>query len=75
MNFFPLYIIVGIFFVILEHRCYEWSELDDMNLRSRSLNIIQQFIHYSRYVLTWPWYLLEDFVMWLDDIEEEKDET
>lgn len=62
-TFFYVYVIIGIFFVTLEHRSYDWSMLDNMSPLMVALNILHQIIHYSRFMLVWPWYIVEDLLI------------
>ena len=74
MVFLIGYIIIGIVLVVIEHSRYDWDGLEDMTLALIALNVLQQTIHYSRYLLTWPWYVLEDMVIvaanWIEENEE-----
>ena len=73
MTLLYLYIIAGIALVICEHNSYDFSSTDStMKRKALFLNIAQQVIHYSRYILTWPWYVLEDFLVMLDNEDEEE---
>ena len=74
MNYFILgYAIAGMIFTIIEHYSYDW----DFNGMSRTkivLNILHQLIHYSRCIIVWPWYLVEDLLIIYDNKTMDEDD-
>ena len=65
-EFIVLYLILGVFFTIIEHRSYEYDFTGFTN-SELVCSVLQQLIHYSRYIFTYPWYLLEDIVVYIDN--------
>jgi hypothetical protein len=60
-------------FTINEHNRYEF-DFTDLPVFSVVLNIMQQLIHYTRYMLTWPLYVMEDIVVFVDNLHYEDGE-
>jgi hypothetical protein len=62
-----VYAICGLIFTIIEHYSYDWNDMEGMSNTKVALNILHQFIHYSRCIIVWPWYLVEDLLIVLDN--------
>jgi hypothetical protein len=71
--FWCIYAILGAMFTVIEHNRYEF-DCTDMPKLSIVLNIMQQLIHYTRYMVTWPLYMLEDMVILADNLHYEDGE-
>lgn len=72
--FIYVYFMIGAFFTILEHYSYEF-DFSDMSKTKIGLNIMQQLLHYTRYLLTWPLYLLEDLTIMLSNAGMEDEDS
>jgi hypothetical protein len=59
----------GMLWMITEHYTMD-VDLDEMTPRERKFAICQQIVHYARGVFVWPFYLVEDFLLWLENREE-----
>jgi hypothetical protein len=71
-----MYLGIGFFWVYLEHRTIEW-DYEGMKPGEIVLGVLQQVVHYTRVCITWPSYVIEDFLVWASNYyyheEEEND--
>lgn len=65
-TFLIVYAVLGALFTIIEHYSYDW-DFNGMSGFKITLNILHQLIHYSRCMIVWPWYLIEDALIILDN--------
>jgi hypothetical protein len=69
-----IYLIIGIIYVYFEHKTFDFN-FEGMKGFEVFLNILQQTVHYLRVLVVWPFYQLEDTILFmLDRCEEEEDE-
>ena len=78
-TFIIVYAILGVIFTAIEHFSHDWSLMEGMSRIKITLNILHQLIHYSRFMIVWPWYLVEDLLIVLDnkilgDVENDNDD-
>ena len=66
-----IYLFLGLLFTIFEHRSYDF-DFSEFTRKETIIAILQQIVHYTRYILTWPWYIIEDLLIMMDN--EGKDE-
>jgi hypothetical protein len=65
-----VYIAIGLFVAYLEHRLVDDGSEWEQSTSAKLLGAVQLVIHYSRLTLTWPWYLLEEWVIKASNREE-----
>lgn len=65
-----VYVAASIIMTAVEHYSYEF-DFEDMTGREVVLTLLQQTLHYTRYFLTWPLYVLEDIVIWVSNREDD----
>jgi len=58
-----IYLALGFLWVKLEHDTIDWN-YENMKPGEIVLGILQQIVHYTRVCLTWPSYMIEDFLVW-----------
>jgi len=69
-----IYLIIGILYVYLEHKTFDFN-FEGMSGFVIFLNILQQITHYLRVFVAWPFYMIEDMILFmLNRCEEEEDE-
>jgi hypothetical protein len=68
-----IYITIGVFWAFMEHLMlgYDFEDID--NGTDAAIVISQQVIHYSRVILTWPLYIAEDVLIFLDNMRHSDD--
>jgi len=64
-----VYGIVGIIYMLMEHRTFEFDFSQATN-GQMLLVALQQSIHYLRVAVAWPTYLVEDFLIYLSNRED-----
>lgn len=71
-----VYAALGTIFIIVEHNSYDW-DFNGMKPSKIILNMVHQLVHYSRCMIVWPWYLVEDFLLYIDnrDFDDSNDDT
>ena len=72
--FWMIYFGVGFFFVLLENRL-NLVDYEGLTRRQSIYAVLRQSVHFSRFWLTYPWYVAEDFLIILEhrtDPEEEE---
>ena len=67
-----LYLVLGMVYVFGEHRSLSY-DLESLSRKELTITILQQMIHYFRVAVTWPLYLVEDFLIWLDNYPHEEE--
>jgi hypothetical protein len=66
-----IYLIVGLVYAYLEHKTFEYKDLDDIPPVLGFIYIGQMSIHLFRCALTWPLHVAEDYLVYLGcQIEE-----
>jgi len=75
-TFLLLYALCGLLFVTAEHRLLNEDVDYEPSTKLKLLGALQLIVQYTRLLLMWPLYLLEDGIIWLsyDDTEGEEDE-
>lgn len=68
------YIIVGLIFIIFEHFSFDWN-FEGMSAYKAGLNVALQVVHYTRCLIVWPWYVVEDFLVFLSNRDFEDEEN
>lgn len=61
-----IYLIVGMIWVKLEHDTFDF-DFGDLSGRETAITVAQQANHYLRVLVCWPLYVIEDFLLWLDN--------
>lgn len=60
-----IYLMLGVAACVVENKHLEYGEHTDHNATTKFLTFAQLFLHDLRFVLTWPLYILEDFILWV----------
>ena len=61
-----IYLIMGLLFVKLEHNLLATSfNYSEMGKKDIVFCTLHQIIHYVRMIVMWPLYALDDFLIWL----------
>ena len=63
--FILFYLIIGMVYVKLEHDLLD--EDADGDALDIFFTVAHQVLHYARIMITWPLYLLEDSLIWLEN--------
>lgn len=64
------YLGIGLFVAYLEHRLVDDGSEWEQTTRDKLLGAAQLVVHYSRLTLTWPWYLVEEWIIKASNREE-----
>jgi len=59
-----IYLLIGALYVYFEHKTFDF-DFEDMSSFVIFLNILQQITHYLRVLVVWPFYVLEDLILFM----------
>ena len=68
---FVFYLFAGLIWVRIEHTNFDF-DFEGLPTHESVIAVLQLIVHYTRGFLVWPLYMVEDFLIYLDNRREEE---